>query len=111
MVIVNRRILLWLTGGFADAIALFPFIIISDKRLLMHKTLINHEKIHLRQQIELFIIVFYIWYLAEFLFRLAQYRSFAIAYRNICFEREAYTCEDNLNYLQERKMMNFVRFL
>ncbi|MEG1200098.1 MAG: hypothetical protein RSD53_11940, partial [Algoriella sp.] len=68
-----------------------------------NKTLINHETIHIIQQVELLVIPFYIWYLTEYLFRLIQYKNQHKAYRNISFEREAYANEKNPNYLKERK--------
>jgi hypothetical protein len=39
-----------------NAIALYPFVILRHKSLAKNRVLINHEKIHLRQQIELLII-------------------------------------------------------
>jgi hypothetical protein len=83
------------------AIAFFPFIIIPSSTVV-DDVLINHEKIHLRQQLELLVIPFYIWYLIEF---------FTKGYENISFEKEAYTNEDNLGFLKSRKMFNFRKYL
>jgi hypothetical protein len=88
--------------------ALFPFILIRDKALKDNHHLINHEKIHIRQQLELLILPFYILYIGHYLFNLVKYRNHDTAYRNICFEREAYTQESDLNYL---KVWHFWRFL
>ncbi|WP_317127938.1 hypothetical protein [Hyunsoonleella flava] len=77
----------------------------------MNKTLINHEKIHLRQQLELLIVLFYVWYIIEFLVRLMQYRQWNIAYKNISFEREAYINEHNTTYLKNRKFWGFLKYL
>ena len=64
---------------------------------------LNHELIHSRQQIEMLLVFFYLWYGIEYLFRLIQYRNINDAYRNISFEREAYANQYDMNYLQNRK--------
>jgi hypothetical protein len=91
-------------------ITIFPFMILRKRSFLQNRYLINHEKIHLRQQIELLIIPFYIIYGFEFLVRLVQYRSWKLAYLNISFEREAYINEKDLNYLKSRPFWNFIRY-
>ena len=75
------------------------------------KSLINHEKIHLRQQLELLVLPFYIVYLLEFLIRCLFYWDSYRAYQNLSFEREAYFNEDNPNYLNERKPFSFIKYL
>lgn len=91
--------------------AIFPFILLRDKDLRLNQRLINHERIHLRQQLELLIIPFYVWYFIEYLFRLIQYKNAHQAYMNISFEREAYQNDEDLEFLQNRKLFNFLRFL
>ena len=93
------------------AIAVFPFILLKNKDLRGNKRLLNHEKIHLRQQVELLIIPFYIWYLAEYLVRLIQFQNGNLAYMNISFEREAYENDQNLNYLKQRKFFSFLKYM
>lgn len=92
-------------------ISIFPFIFLSKKALKSSKTFINHEKIHLRQQLELLVIPFYIWYGLEFFIRLLQYKNWHRAYVNISFEREAYTNEFDLEYLNRRKFWSFFKYL
>lgn len=92
-------------------LAIYPFIFLTDKKLAYDKRLINHEKIHHRQQIELLWIFFFLWYGIEFLVRLVQYRNGNLAYRNISFEREAYACDKDLNYLKIRKAWSFLKYL
>lgn len=75
------------------------------------KYVINHERIHDAQQRELLFLPFYILYFLEWLFRLLQYRNQDRAYRNISFEREAYTHGHDLDYLNRRKKYAFIRFL
>ncbi len=88
-------------------ITIFPFVILKTKKLKQDLVLINHERIHLRQQIELLILPFFIIYVFEFLIRLIQYRKWNLAYRNISFEREAYGNEKDLNYLKSRSFLKF----
>lgn len=47
----------------------------------------------------------------EFVFRLFEYKNFNTAYRNISFEREAYSNEKNLLYLTNRKLFSFAKFI
>ena len=91
--------------------AIFPFILLRDKDLRLNQRLINHEQIHLRQQLELLILPFYIWYFIEYLIRLIQYKNVHQAYMNISFEREAYQNDEDLEFLQNRKLFSFLRFL
>ncbi|WP_372474474.1 hypothetical protein AB4865_04120 [Capnocytophaga sp. ARDL2] len=94
-----------------DAMAFFPFILLKNKGLKQDRILINHESIHLKQQIELLWILFFLWYGIEFLIRLFQYKNTYQAYRNISFEREAYQHENDLHYLKKRKVFAFWRCL
>ncbi len=71
----------------------------------------NHEKIHLRQQLELLILPFLVWYVLEFFIRLIQYKNWDLSYRNISFEREAYQNEKKLDYLQKRPFFRFTHYL
>ena len=88
----------------------FPFVFLTDKKDKEHDVLMNHEKIHIRQQVELLIIVFFVWYFMEYLVRLIQFRNRREAYYNISFEREAYTNEKDLDYLKKRPFWNFLKF-
>lgn len=92
-------------------LALYPFVFLKSKELRLNKVLVNHENIHLRQQIELLVIPFYLVYGFEFLIRLLQYRNWQQAYRNISFEREAYVNEKNLDYLQSRFFWGFFKYM
>lgn len=106
IVIVAKKIV---PKGYA-AIALFPFVIVANEKYRENKELLNHEGIHLRQQAELLVVFFYIWYGIEFLIRKNEYRDRSTAYRNISFEREAYANESNLNYLITRPFWNFRKY-
>ena len=58
-IIVAPRFLKFITNGFAKAIALFPFIILSKSSDKYDAALIRHEQIHIYQQLELLVIGFY----------------------------------------------------
>ncbi len=90
-----------------EGIALFPFVIISNKQFSNNSVLINHERIHLRQQVELLIVFFYLWYFIEYLLR-RLHSDHQKAYRSITFEREAYSNQDNLSYLKNRSPYAFM---
>ena len=92
-------------------LTLFPFIFLLRKEDKQNVVLINHEKIHIRQQLELLVVPFFIWYGFEFLIRLMQFKNWSRAYRNISFEREAYKNEKDLDYLKKRSFWNFLKYL
>ena len=92
-------------------LTVFPFVFLKCSHFKTDYVLINHEKIHLKQQIELLIIPFYFIYGLEFIFRLLQYKNWQLAYRNISFEREAYCNELNLDYLNNRPNWGFLKYL
>lgn len=92
------------------AITIWPFVILRSSDLKNDKKLINHERIHIRQQIELLIIPFYIWYGIEFLVHLAKGIGWNKAYKSISFEKEAYQHDGDLNYLKNRSFWKFFSF-
>jgi len=94
-----------------NGMTIYPFIFLKDKSLISNSILINHERIHLKQQIELLWIFFFIWYAIEFLWHLVRLRNWNKAYRSISFEKEAYQNEDNLYYLEDRKFWMFLKYL
>ncbi|GGE95203.1 hypothetical protein [Flavobacterium limi] len=91
--------------------ALFPFILVKYYKDQVNVVFLNHEKIHLRQQLEMLILPFFIWYFLEFFIRFIQYKNKDLAYRNISFEREAYTNETDLNYLKKRSFFQFLKYI
>lgn len=91
--------------------AVFPFVVMKYDFDKSNSTFVNHEKIHLRQQLELLILPFFVWYFLEYLIRFIQYKNGALAYRNISFEREAYAKESDLNYLKNRSFFQFLHYI
>ncbi|MFC5410043.1 hypothetical protein ACFPMF_12035 [Larkinella bovis] len=102
--IVVRVPFLWVSG-----MALFPFVLVRTKQ--PDAVLLHHERIHLRQQLELGIVPFYLWYLLEYLLRRWQYGDHYTAYRNISFEREAFENEAHLTYWKTRRWYGFRAYL
>ena len=92
-------------------LSIWPFIILKHNALKEDSVLINHEKIHLRQQMELLILPFYVLYLTEWLVRTVLYFDGYKAYQYISFEREAYFNEDNFNYRKQRRPFSFIKYL
>lgn len=107
MILINRYLFFRNYVG----LTLWPFIILKAISLKSDEVLLNHEKIHLRQQRELLLLLFYIWYLVEWLIRYGICADAYTAYRNISFEREAYTNENNHDYLEERSALSFIKYL
>ncbi|MEL0645673.1 hypothetical protein V6251_14870 [Olleya sp. Ti.3.14] len=107
MIIVSK----YLVPKGYTGMTVFPFIFLKSKVLKQSETLVNHEKIHLKQQLELLIIPFYIWYGLEFVFRYIQHKNWYLAYKNISFEREAYCNDLNLEYLKTRRFWQFLKYL
>lgn len=92
-------------------LTLFPFVFVKYRADKENLVFINHERIHLQQQLELLIIPFYIWYIFEFFIRLIQYKNKNLAYRNISFEREAYGNESDLEYIRHRPFWKIFKFI
>jgi hypothetical protein len=101
----------YLTPKWVRGVTIFPFILLSQEVDKENRILLNHEKIHIRQQIELLVLPFYLWYGIEFVIRFIQNRNAKEAYLNISFEREAYQNENNLFYLKQRSFLNFIKYL
>lgn len=72
---------------------------------------LNHEKIHTRQMVEMAFLPFYLWYVAEWLVRLLKCRNSRRAYRSISFEREAYATDGDPDYLSGRPRYSWIRYL
>jgi hypothetical protein len=86
---------------------LFGFLFTRDKRKVTERT-IRHESIHARQMWELLVVGFYVWYFVEWMIRLFMKGN---AYRNISFEREAYANQDDILYLDTRKLFAFLKYI
>ena len=101
----------YLTPRGFRGLTFFPFVFMRDREDKLNKVFINHEKIHIRQQLELLVLPFFVWYIVEYLFRLVQYKDRKRAYYNISFEREAYAKENDFSYLKKRSFWIFLNYL
>jgi hypothetical protein len=117
------------------AISIFPFIFARNDAHKLTDVDENHEKIHLRQQLEVMIaytaiiaclvmfaglstwfflsipFIYYILYVLEYIIRVMLYENQKEGYRNISHEQEAYNNEDNLEYRKHRKLFSWVKYL
>jgi len=91
--------------------AIFPFVFVKHTLDKEDEVFLNHERIHLRQQLELLVIPFFVWYFLEFLVRFIQYKRWDLAYINISFEREAYANEKDFGYLKRRFFWSFSKYI
>ena len=120
--------------GF-KAITILPFIFARNSAKPLKDYVVNHETIHLRQQLEVLVaslilflamilifgiswwwlfaslFVYYTWYVAEWLIRWAVCHDRNLAYKNIAFEQEAYLNEYDMKYLGNRKLFAWVGFI
>lgn len=92
-------------------LAIYPFVLLREQKDVAVQEVLNHEKIHLQQQLELLIVPFFLWYFLEYLIRLVQYKDKHLAYRNISFEREAYANEKEFGYLKKRSFWQFLKHI
>jgi len=85
-----------ITFGWPAAITLAPFGIYIREDYIDNTRIRKHESIHWAQQLEMFIIFFYVWYFVEWVVKLFIFGK--KAYKNLSFEREARTLNENRNY-------------
>ena len=95
--------------GF-KAINLFGVLFVRNG-CTMSESDINHEMIHTEQMKEMGYVLFYFWYLVEWLVKLAKLRDSNKAYRAISFEREAYGNEKNLTYTITRAKYAWMKLI
>ena len=84
------------------SITLWPFIFI-EKKEKGNKVLINHEKIHMAQAKEMWVIGFYVLYTITYILNRMFGFSHKDSYRNLPWEEEAFSNQSNLDYLKTRK--------
>lgn len=92
--------------GFG-AINLFGILFVRGNARISERT-IRHEAIHTAQMKELWYVFFYLWYVTEWLVRLFMKGN---AYRNLWFEREAYSNEEDVIYLEDRKRFAWIKYI
>ena len=101
-------------GYIAITICKWIFARIEYKELSAET--VNHEGIHMAEEDDFIIpilkyVIFYSWYVLEWLLKLPTALFGYNAYRSISFEQEAYAHEDDLNYLKTRKRFNWLKYV
>ena len=93
-------------------ITLWPFIIVKGKA---NERLITHERIHICQQRELFVVPFYILYVIFWIKNIFKFWGdkdlFQKAYEWIPFEREAYSNDFSQTYPIRRKKFAWINYM
>lgn len=123
----------WLPIKGYKAMNLFGIIFARNDKVVDAIT-INHERIHSKQIKEvmfltgfplivitltfnipflmlLWIFSYYIWYSAEYSINLVRFKEHHLAYRRISFEREAYTFQNDLTYLNRNNNFAFFKYI
>ena len=99
-------------GWFAPiepyAVSFGPFVFCKEK---LNERLLRHETIHYHQQIELLFVLQWILYLLFYLKGLVKEDDPKSAYRQNPFELEAYDNDDNEDYLSDRPLFNWSKYL
>lgn len=90
------------------ALTVWPFIFVRCK---LSDIDLNHERIHGRQQAEMLLVFFYVWYCVEWLVRVCLYCDGHKAYKNISLECEAYSNEEKADYLNYRRLWSWTKYL
>ena len=83
-------------------------VLFVRKGCFMSEEDLNHERIHTAQMKEMLYVGFYVWYFIEWLIRLFCKGN---AYKNLGFEKEAYSNDDNLTYLASRPRFAWWKYL
>lgn len=106
MIIIKNK---WFPFGSYNTINICG--ILFTKKYDIDNITINHEKIHTKQILELFIIGFYIWYLIEYCIIRFYHKKQGCAYHDISFEEEAYNNQKDLNYIKNRKHYSWFKYI
>lgn len=104
-IIRNNKLIKKGYNGFA----FWPFIFLRED-LMNEDRIIRHEKIHIRQQLEMLVIPFYVVYFLSYFVNFFRYGRMRKAYYNIPFEKEAYANENDLGYLKWRRTWAWFRY-
>lgn len=130
MVIIYNKLIPF---GRYTTINIFTMLFTKKKKL--NEKILNHEKIHSVQMIEMAIVAllimilvcfitkisywwillslcsFYIWYCIEYIFVRFFHKKQNNAYHDISLEEEAYQFENDMEYLKNRKLFKWVDYL
>lgn len=99
----------WLCLPGAGAWTLFPFIFVRSNQYLT-KRVITHERIHLRQQAELLIIPFFVFYILNGILNIFLMAKPSF-YKAIVFEKECFANEHDSRYLHNMKWYGWISWI
>lgn len=103
--------------GRIGGITFWPYVILREKYnthphyIRLSKRIIRHESIHTKQQEEMLVLPFYVWYVIEWFIKIFIYGSLNKAYLKISFEQEAKKNERKPTYLKKRKHFSWLKFI
>ena len=97
--------------GYIAILILFWMVVREEYRLSLPWFADIHETIHLRQELEMGIILFYVWFVVEFLVKLMITLSWSRAYRSVAFEQEAYRNQLEKRYLDNRRHYAWIKYV
>jgi hypothetical protein len=94
------------------ALALFPFIVVRDTKILQNDEYIRHESIHLRQYVETLLVGILIIGLFQYLYAyFILGKSRLQSYYFMSHEQEAHQNDEDKDYLKKRKFLAFYKYL
>lgn len=124
-VISNVLMTILTFGKYIRGITLYPFIIYRNESISLNPRIRNHESIHIKQQFELSLVAVFAYIvlgllIGEWLWTIPVLFLFYILYilSSIFmgyvynpFEREAYTMDNDLTYLERRKLFSWMKYI
>lgn len=129
MIVIKNK---FIPFGTYTTMNLFGIII---TKVELNDEIINHERIHSVQMLEVASVVaciigvlvtvadvsawwllmscptYYIWYVIEYMWISVMHDKQVCAYRDISFEEEAHANDNNLNYLKNRTPFAWIKYL
>ncbi|MBN2480298.1 MAG: hypothetical protein JXB19_01045 [Bacteroidales bacterium] len=112
MIIFRHTIVNYLLTRGHRAMCIWPFIFLRPGTdISVSSAVLNHERIHARQQLEMLWLFFFLWYGIEYLMRLIRHRNHFKAYHALSHEREAYENETDIEYLNNRNAFAWLRYI
>lgn len=89
----------------------FIFIIFKDKEAAADQATIQHERIHFYQQLELLFVFQWLLYAVFYIVDRNLGASHLEAYKSNPFEMEAHENEGKSDYLKNRKLYNWTKYI
>lgn len=108
----NSKVPVWLSYISPIEIGAISFGPFVWSRGVMDDRLRRHETIHFHQQLECLFIFQWILYASFWAYGVVKHRgNGALAYYEIPFEKEAYSCQYNEKYLENRPFFAWTRYI